>query len=136
MPIDADGKIGKNDISRSVYVHTEISDGKGNINNSNSSIEGTVEFASISTTQQKVSNAAAVEKGKLGHSPLEDKATNINLGVSIGAATVVVVGTAGTSLGVSLVAGGVGGVVADKTIPKVTAEQVNTQLYYKEEVLK
>lgn len=39
-------------------------------------------------------------------------------------------------LGLQLAAGAAGTIVTDKVLPKVTAEQVSEELYYKQEVLK
>lgn len=70
VSINADGKIDKDNVSKLVTVHNEISDGKGDINYENTTASATLKLGDVSQALQTASTSAAAEKGKLGHSPL------------------------------------------------------------------
>lgn len=136
VSIDSKGKINENNITKTVIVHSEISNNKGDIKYENTTATGTVEFNNLSPAMQTATTNAATEKSNLGHSPLQDKADNINLGINLTVGAAATVATGGTSTVVQVVAGVAGSIVADKALPEVNAEQVSKELYYKQEVLK
>jgi len=97
---------------------------------------GKLNFDTASPILKATSKNAATEKRNLGHSPLQDKADNINLGANVAVGSGLAVATGGSSLGYQLAAGATGTIVAEKALPKVTAEQVTKKLYHKKETLK
>ena len=132
VEIDAKGNIQKSNITSQYDSHT----GTKSLDNQTGEAENYFfqfkdqKFDGLDATFKEKITQVAAEKMDLGRSSLQNKADNINLGINIGAGTAVAIATGGASTPVQLGAGALGGVFADKLIPKISPEQLSTELYY------
>src|ERR1019366_1126104 len=79
VSINADGKIDKNNVTQTVYVHSEVNDGQGNITSSNATASATIGFSGISKELNNAASSVAQYKSDNGVSLLQAAADGINV---------------------------------------------------------